>query len=429
MSLRTPQIESWIDRIYKDKLKIRQMMNLVTDFEKTRLVPPKNLDDEEDPFYAGCTLLESTVGEIPYHDEIDDETSSVFELMIRYISEVSMKGVSETKQRVTKISTFNAIAQVLGKAEDSANKKNITKTPEQHFLDFFKLYPHINAIESKLGKVKNLGDQAYYLERNEYGEIERFPLDNTVKRHKKETQITQEPRNDGSTTECMYKGEQNKKKLTKDGRGVLLWPEGLYYNGSIRDDKINGYGRLIHRLGDVYEGDFFDGKAFGEGIYYHSNGIKYTGQFSDDLFHGQGTEEWVDGSYYTGNWERGVKQGFGKFCWNNGSEYEGEFFNNLMSGRGTYTWKDQRKYVGEFFNGKLNGKGEFTWPDGRKYVGNYVDDEKHGHGELYWPDGRVFKGKWERGMQHGEGFYTSPNGETKRGLWKNGERQKWYKDN
>lgn len=276
-------------------------MNLVTDFEKTRLVPLKNLDDEEDPFYAGCSLLESTVGEVVVHDEIDDETNSVYELMIRYISEVAMKGASESKQRIVKISTFNAIAQVLGKTEDSAGKRTGEKTFEQKLAEFFKLYPHITQIDNKLGRLTLNSDKEYYFERNEFGVIEKLPLDQSVKRHKKEAQVYEEMRADGSTTEYIYRGELNKRKMCKDGKGLKVWPEGVQYFGSIHDDKINGYGRLIHRLGDVYEGDWFDGKAHGEGVYYHSNGVKYTGEFFDDLPHGQGSEEWVDGSIYIGS--------------------------------------------------------------------------------------------------------------------------------
>lgn len=429
MTLRTSQMETWIDRIYNDKLKIRKTLNLITRFEETRLVPPPNLDDEEDPFYAGCNLLESTVGEVLYHDEVDEETNSIYELNLKYISETAMKGASETKQRIVKISTFNAIAQVLGKAEEVSNKRAAEKTTETKLIEFLKLYPHIQAVEGRLGRVTSVADQAYMYEKNELGKVEKVPLDQSVRPQRKEAQVFEELRPDGSTTEYIYKGEWNKKKGCKEGKGILVWPEGVQYTGSLYDNKLNGYGRLIHRLGDVYEGDFYNGKAYGPGTYFHSNGIKYQGEFVDDLPHGPGCEEWPDGSLYDGNWERGVKSGLGRFMWNNGNTYEGNFENNLMNGRGTHKWFDGRSYTGEFVAGKLNGKGAFTWPDGRRYEGFYVNDEKHGQGELYWPDGRTFKVKWEKGVQHGEGFYTSPNGETKRGLWKNGERQKWYKDN
>ena len=429
MTLRTSQMETWIDRIYNDKLKLRQTINLITRFEETRLVPPVNNDDEEDPFYAGCTLLESTVGEVLVHDEVDDETISIYELVLKYLSETSIKGASETKQRIVKISNFNAIAQVLGKQEEVSNKRAAEKTTETKLLEFFKLYPHIQAIEARLGRITVAADQGYMYEKNEFGKVEKVPLDQSVRPQRKEAQVFEEQRPDGSTTEYIYKGEWNKKKGTKEGKGVLVWPEGVQFSGSLFDNKLNGYGRLIHRLGDVYEGDFYNGKAYGPGVYHHSNGIKYSGEFVDDLPHGLGTEEWPDGSYYEGNWERGNKNELGKFAWNNGSVYEGHFANGLMHGKGKFMWTDGRQYSGDFNAGKLYGKGTFLWPDGRKYDGNYVNNEKQGYGELYWPDGKVYKGKWEKGVMHGEGFYTSPNGETKRGLWKNGERQKWYKDN
>ena len=47
-------------------------MNLVTKFESTRLIPQPEVDPDE--FYAGCYLLESTLGEITYDDELDDTT-------------------------------------------------------------------------------------------------------------------------------------------------------------------------------------------------------------------------------------------------------------------------------------------------------------------------------------------------------------------
>lgn len=54
------------------------MMNLVTKFESTRLIPQPEIDPDE--FYAGCYLLESTLGEITYDDELDDTTIELIEI-------------------------------------------------------------------------------------------------------------------------------------------------------------------------------------------------------------------------------------------------------------------------------------------------------------------------------------------------------------
>lgn len=394
----------------------------------SRMIFPAKLEDQEDSFYEGCSLLESTLGEISYHDEIDPDTESIYVLLLKYIEETALKGASDTKQKIIKISTFNAIAQVLGKAEESSNKRAAEKNAEQKFAEFFKLYPHITEIEALLGKLQYGQDQYYYYARNEQGILEKQLMDQTAKRPKRNAEVSTENRRDGTQTEYIYKGELNKRKTGREGKGKMIWPEGIMFEGGFYDDKLNGYGRLTHRLRDVYEGDWFEGKAHGPGIYYHSNGIKYTGEFFDDLPHGQGVEEWPDGSRYEGQWANGMKEGYGYFVFNSGNEYKGLFHHNLMCGKGVYTWPDGRVYDGEWGNGKLNGNGNFKWPDGRMYQGHYQENEKHGHGEYFWPDGRIFKGNWERGKQHGEGFYTSVAGETRRGLWKNGERQRWYRD-
>lgn len=108
-TIRIPQMESWIDRVYEDKMKIRTMMNLVTKFESTRLLEEPEID--EDAFYEGCYLLESTLGEIIYDDELDPNTLEFRETIIRISAElVFPHGVSQPKSRITKISTFDAIA-------------------------------------------------------------------------------------------------------------------------------------------------------------------------------------------------------------------------------------------------------------------------------------------------------------------------------
>mmetsp|Transcript_3549 Transcript_3549/g.3318 ORF Transcript_3549/g.3318 Transcript_3549/m.3318 type:complete len:404 (+) Transcript_3549:360-1571(+) len=403
-------------------------MNLVTNFESTRMIFQEKLPEQEDSFYEGCSLLESTLGEISYHDEIDYDTEAIYELLLKYIDECALKGASESKQKIIKISTFAAIAQVLGKVEESSNKRVGEKSAEQKITEFYKLYPHIGEIEAQLGKLQFSQDHYYYYARNDQGVLEKLPLDLTAKRPKRNAEVSNELRKDGTTTEYIYKGELNKRKTGREGKGKVIWPEGVSYEGGFFDDKQNGFGRLIHRLRDVYEGDWFENKAHGPGIYYHMNGVKYVGTFFDDLPHGNGVEEWPDGSKYDGQFVAGKKEGQGIFKWNSGNEYRGGFHNNLMWGKGIYMWPDGRSYEGEWGNGKLNGNGIFKWPDGRMYQGNYQDNEKHGYGEYFWPDGRIFRGNWERGKQHGEGYYTSVAGETRRGLWKNGERQRWFRD-
>ena len=55
--------------------------------------------------------------------------------------------------------------------------------------------------------------------------------------------------------------------------------DGSIYEGYWKDDKFNGYGRLIYADGDVYTGQQQDDEAHGFGVYQHNNGVRYEGQW------------------------------------------------------------------------------------------------------------------------------------------------------
>lgn len=68
----------------------------------------------------------------------------------------------------------------------------------------------------------------------------------------------------------------------REGKGVLIWPDGSRYDGYWKDDRANGRGRLIHADGDVYEGEWLNDKAHGYGTYYHADGSRYQGDWKED---------------------------------------------------------------------------------------------------------------------------------------------------
>lgn len=424
-TLRMSQFELWIDRIYNDKVKVRSLMSMITKFEQSRWVAPEPID--EDAFYEGCRLLDSTVGEVKFDDESDEITRTLLETLILNNEEVRLpNGASLPKTKILRVSTFAAIAQVLGKVVEGQGKKTGEKTAEQKLLEFFNLYPHIKEKDTALGPLQISPENAYMFGPDEEGKIVKLPLEN-FKRQKRDALVINLSREDGSSTEYIYKGEWNTKKSTKDGRGIFVYPDGTKYEGYVREDELNGYGRFTHRFGDVYEGDWVKNIANGAGSYYHSNSVKFTGRFIDDFPEGEGVEEWPDGSRYEGFFVKGSKQGHGTFTWQVGNMYVGEWADGVMHGSGIYQWIDGRKYEGTFVNGRISGSGMFTWPDERKYVGEYLNDQKHGNGEYSWPDGRTFKGIWRDGKMNGEGYYTNIEGNTKRGLWQEGRRVKWFK--
>lgn len=57
--LASGKYEFWLDRIIGDKLQVRQLHNLATSFEQTRLVPPPTMTDEEIPQHDSVSLAEA----------------------------------------------------------------------------------------------------------------------------------------------------------------------------------------------------------------------------------------------------------------------------------------------------------------------------------------------------------------------------------
>ena len=78
--------------------------------------------------------------------------------------------------------------------------------------------------------------------------------------------------------EAVYHGQWTRMGM-REGIGIQLWKDGSKYEGSWKNDKANGYGRLIHSDGDVYTGEWLDDKAHGRGTYEHTDGAKYIGDW------------------------------------------------------------------------------------------------------------------------------------------------------
>ncbi len=75
----------------------------------------------------------------------------------------------------------------------------------------------------------------------------------------------------------------DKKNPMREGRGVMIFPDGSIYEGDWVKDKQEGYGRFIHIDGDVYMGQWKENKAHGKGKYLHVDGSIYEGEWLQDL--------------------------------------------------------------------------------------------------------------------------------------------------
>ena len=73
-----------------------------------------------------------------------------------------------------------------------------------------------------------------------------------------------------------------------NGKGSVVWADGGYYVGEIKDGFPNGEGTLTGANGGKYVGQFKDGKEHGEGTFTQPSGAKYVGQYKDGNIHGVG---------------------------------------------------------------------------------------------------------------------------------------------
>jgi len=104
----------------------------------------------------------------------------------------------------------------------------------------------------------------------------------------------------------------------------------MKYEGDFKDGKADGNGKIIYGDGKYYIGQLKNDHRHGKGILYYKNGnIKYEGDFVENKFEGNGKLILEDGQYYIGQFKNGFKHGKGIEYYSNGSiKYEGEFEND-----------------------------------------------------------------------------------------------------
>ncbi|CAG9328113.1 unnamed protein product [Blepharisma stoltei] len=216
-----------------------------------------------------------------------------------------------------------------------------------------------------------------------------------------------------------YTGQVDEKNR-RNGWGYLLFVDGTMHQGFFYAGDIRGRGRRFDLNGVVLQGDWKGNVLKGEGMIIWPNGVSYEGYIEDGMPHGDGvetTEEYT----YNGNFIRGEKDGYGELFWKDGSWYKGMFNIQKIEGEGTYHWANGNEYEGEWFRNKMHGKGVFKWADGRVYKGNFAHGYREGHGKLEWPSGRRYEGYWEKGFYDGIGMEVREDGTTSEGVFVSGQ--------
>ena len=182
----------------------------------------------------------------------------------------------------------------------------------------------------------------------------------------------------------------------KDGKGLILYKNGAKYEGEIKNNLHNGFGKLTQLDGEIFIGQWKNGKINGKGVRYHSNGDVYSGDYVNSIRDGFGKYVFFNGDTYEGQWKNGKANGKGYFKFRNGNVYEGYFENNSFCGQGCFKKKTGEIYIGKFKNGLLNGEGTEINQDKEKFIGMFINGKKNGNGILYDKNGNIIKsGVWE----------------------------------
>lgn len=193
---------------------------------------------------------------------------------------------------------------------------------------------------------------------------------------------------------------------------TLMFPDGSYYEGQLKNHVKHGAGRHVGADGSEYRGGYADGKPHGEGTYSYPDGrrkkVLYDrGRLIESRFlsHDMDENGCIYGEFeflgrYNG-WFKGSKikgfipHGRGIMRYDNGSIFSGQWENGKMHGNGMVRWEDGSIYSGQWVHGKRSGFGTYIWPNGDSYVGEWKDNQLCGTGTYHYKNGKTVKGTWK----------------------------------
>lgn len=157
--------------------------------------------------------------------------------------------------------------------------------------------------------------------------------------------------------------------------------------------KIDANGKIVFEDGSYYTGEVKNGQPNGTGVLERPSGIKYKGSWLKGLPHGTGELIARHSLVYVGDFNHGAVHGHGKLFYSTDSEeiyeyYEGEFKNNYEHGMGTVRYKDGKMYKGGWNRGMEHGLGSLTLANGVKINAEWL----WGHAKLKLKNGGFFIG-------------------------------------
>lgn len=231
-------------------------------------------------------------------------------------------------------------------------------------------------------------------------------------------------------------------KLTHYTHGnhcIIRFGTGLWYEGSIRNNKYNGIGTMTYPNGSYYKGEWLNAKKHGQGMFVElskSSVVKvYEGTFVDDvLAEGTLTQtlKQADGKkatdVYVGEFKGLYPNGKGKLTFSSGATYEGDWNMGKRHGQGIYKnitmtpssctcgakcihaepIKVSVWYEGQWVNDKQTGTGTIkvfnydTQELSFMYEGSMNDNIKFGLGSSVDITGLVIQGEYSNNLANGK---------------------------
>jgi hypothetical protein len=146
----------------------------------------------------------------------------------------------------------------------------------------------------------------------------------------------------------------------------------------IVNGKFNGEARITNENGSILEGTFKNGRLKGYGKIIHDNGdMIFEGEFSKGMLNGLGKQ--------TNTVTKEIR--------------EGEFSRDELNGHGKITFLDDGEvWEGEFLDGNLNGDATKFFPNGNILQAEFKDDKLHGHATLFYPNRDILIGDFKNDL-------------------------------
>jgi len=196
---------------------------------------------------------------------------------------------------------------------------------------------------------------------------------------------------------------------------VKTYENGDMYEGNVdSDNEPHGYGVMNYVDGSLFEGEWNHGKStYGKMTF--PDGVTYEGSIKDELRNGRGVVKLADGTvHYSGMWKDDVEHGFGIRIIDE-TKYSGQWENGEIKGEGKYIFK-VATFIGTWENA-TTGYGSIYYTNGNFYFGQWIDYKKQGDGFMVYANSTIYNGDWVDDKKEGIGFFLFKNKTFTKGQW------------